>query len=455
MPIYPLMLPLFAAAIIIGALIGWAAWRNAELPGSRGAILVGAGAGAGPLLTMYPLQACTFEPGRTNQDIAVGVLAFAAGAAVIAGIMVWIGRALSKPGGVSNLDVDNDSGTFRQGASYALPLLAPTLIVIALFLYWPLFETLRLSTLLTQRGSHVERFVCVDNYTRLLGPTFEWWLYVPLIALAIVATAAWAAKKNEQDSATWLGHLRGWLLLATILAAATSAFGPAYRSVFVTTLILTSGVVVFSLVLGLAIAMLVSQPIRGRGIYRTLLIWPFALSPPIAGILFFVMFDPVAGIVGNFYETLTGLDFPNYRHDPTLARALVIVASVWKTLGFTILFYIAGLQNVSREMLEAARVDGAGPFKRLWYFIIPSLTPITFFLIVTQVTYAFFEVFGTINYLTGGGPSGATTDALTAVWLSQEWIGDGAARSLVLFAMVLAVTAWQFHATGRRVHYGR
>lgn len=455
MPIYPIMLPLFAAAVIIGALIGWAAWRNAELPGKRGAVLVGAGAGLGPLLTMVPLQACTFEPDRTNLDIAVGVLAFSAGSAVVAGIVVWFGRAISQPGGMANLDGGNEPGSFKQGASYAMPLLMPTLIVLALFLYWPLFETLRLSTQLTQRGSHVERFVCVDNYTRLLAPSVEWWLVAPLMGLAIAIAATWRAEKERHDSAKWLKRLRGWLILAVVIAGAAAAFGPSYQPVFITTLILTSGVVILSLAIGLGIALLVSQPIRGRSVYRTFLIWPFALSPPIAGILFFVMFDPVAGIVGNYWEMLTPWDFPNYRTDPTLARILVIVASVWKTLGFTMLFYIAGLQNVSREMLEAARVDGAGPFKRLWYFIIPSLTPITFFLIITQVTYAFFEVFGTINYLTRGGPGGATTDALTAVWLSQEWIGDGAARSLVLFAMVLAVTAWQFRATGQRVHYGR
>jgi sn-glycerol 3-phosphate transport system permease protein len=408
---------------------------------------------------MAPLQSCTFEPDRGGLDHAVGVVAFAAPAAVLIAATIWIGRALAKPGGLSNLDSDDGAGTFRRSGPVPWFLLAPTLVVLALFLYWPLLETLRLSTHLTRRGTHVERFVCVDNYTRLLGPSLEWWLVTAVACLAAVAAASTAAARRDPDRLNRLtGPLvgaRGWLLAGVVIAAAASVFGPNYRGVFVTTLILTGGTTVGALLIGLGIALLVSQPIRGRALYRALVVWPFAVSPPIAGILFFVMFDPVTGIVGHFWETLTPWDMPNYRTDPVLARTLVIAASVWKTLGFIILFYIAGLQNVSRDMLEAAQLDGAGPWQRLRHFVVPSLAPITFFLVITTVTYAFFEVFGTINYLTRGGPDGATVDAMTAVWLSQEWIGDGAARSLVLFAMVLAVTAWQFRVSGRRVHYAR
>lgn len=458
MPIYPLMPPLFAAVTLIGAFVGWTVWRNAGLSGRRGALVVAPAAFLGPLLTMVPLQACTFEPERTGLDIGVGIVAFLAGAAVLAGATTWIGRALSKPGGWANLDDRAESGSFRGGAPAALLLLLPTLAVLAVFLYWPLFETLRLSTQLTRRGNPIERFSCVDNYTELLGPSLEVWFVVPLAALVVFAVGAELARRADPlgtgSLTAKLRRVRGWLTVLTVITGAASLFGPEYRSVFVTTMILTSATVLIGLAIGLGIALLVSQPIKGRSIYRTLLIWPFAVSPPIAGILFFVMFDPLTGIVGHLYEALTPWDMPNYRTDPVLARGLVIMASVWKTLGFTILFYIAGLQNVSTNMLEAARLDGANAWQRLRYFIIPALTPITFFLVVTNVTYAFFEVFGTISYLTEGGPSGATVDAMFSVWQSAEWIGDGAARSLVLFVMVLAVTAWQFRATGRRVHYG-
>jgi len=333
------------------------------------------------------------------------------------------------------------------------------LAILAVFLYWPLVETFRLSTLLTRRGAPIERFVCVDNYTALLGPSLEWWLITAAAGLALAWVATIVAERRDPDnlgnSASVWRRVRGLLMILTVVAATASVFGPDYRPVFTTTMILTSGVVLTGLAVGLAIALLVSQPIRGRGIYRTLLIWPYAISPPIAGVLFFVMFDPLTGIIGHLWETFTPWTMPNYRTDATLARIVVILASVWKTLGFTILFYIAGLQNVSVEMLEAAKVDGANAWQRFRHFILPSLMPITFFLIVTNVTYAFFQVFGTIDYLTGGGPAKATTDAMTYIVETQKGnIGDGAATSLVLFAMVLAVTAWQFRATGSKVHYG-
>ncbi|QSB15672.1 sugar ABC transporter permease [Natronosporangium hydrolyticum] len=457
MPVYPVLLPLFAVAAVAGAMIGRAAWRFAGLPGYRGALIVGGAGAAGPLLTMVPLRACTFEPGRTALDYAVGVVAFAAGAGVAIAAAVWLGRALAVPGGVSRLDQGDRSGTFRTAAWLPLGLLLPTLAILALFLYWPLLETLRMSTHTVRLGAPRQPFACVDNYTRLLGPTLEWWLLLPALLLGVALLLGFVTRGGaEWPGSGALPRVRGWLTIATVLAAATALFGPAYRSVFVTTMILTSGTVVIGLAVGLAIAVLLSQPVRGRGIYRTLLIWPYAISPPIAGILFFVIFDPLSGIAGQVVETLTPWQLPNYRTDPSLARAVVILASVWKTLGFTILFYIAGLQNVSSEMLEAAHLDGANAWQRFRWFVVPALSPITFFLVVTNVTYAFFEVFGTINYLTRGGPSGATTDAMTSivqVAQVQGSFGDGAARSMVLFAMVLAVTAWQFRSTGRRVSY--
>lgn len=461
MVVYPLMWPLFVVTAAAGALVGRMLWRSVGLSGLQGALVVAPAGLIGPFLTMWPLESCTFEPDRTLTDNAVGVVAFGMGAAALIALVAWVGRALCQPGGLSNLDTDDGAGTYRTRRLSASPwlLLLPSLAILVVFLYWPLVETFRLSTLLTKRGAPKEKFVCVDNYTALLGPSLEWWLVVPAMMLLVVGVAAFIAKRRDRQeigsAVPWLRRVRGWLVLVTVLVAAASVFGPGYRPVFVTTMILTSTIVVIGLAVGLGIALMVSQPIRGRSIYRTLLIWPYAISPPIAGILFFVMFDPLTGIAGHLFEVLTPWDMPNYRTDALLARILVIMASVWKTLGFSILFYIAGLQNVSTEMLEAAQLDGANAWQRFRSFILPSLTPITFFLVVTNVTYAFFQVFGTIDYLTDGGPSGATTDAMTSI-AQQAYgnLGDGAAGSLVLFAMVLAVTAWQFRATGRRVHYG-
>ena len=264
-------------------------------------------------------------------------------------------------------------------------------------------------------------------------------------------------RRDGRDTAG-LVRLREVLLIVAVIAWATAMFGPDYRGVFTTTTILTSGTVILSLVFGLAVAVLVSQKIRGRGVYRTLLIWPYAISPPIAGILFFVMFDPLAGIVGHFVESFTPWELPNYKTDKHLARIAVILASVWKTIGFSILFYISGLQNVATETLEAAEIDGANKWQRFRHITIPALAPITFFLIVSNVTYAFFDVFGTISLLTTGGPSRATTDAMYSLVQTASdhgRFGEGAAQSIILFFMVLAVTAWQFRSTGRRVTYQR
>ena len=143
--------------------------------------------------------------------------------------------------------------------------------------------------------------------------------------------------------------------------------------------------------------------------------------------------------------------------DPWLARFAVIITSIWKTLGYNILFYIAGLQTIPRNLLEAAAIDGANVWQRFVNIIIPGLSPITFFLIVTNITYAFFNIFGTIDYLTRGGPAGATSVSIYEIYLlgiRSKDLGRAAAQSLVLFILVILVTILQFRTSGRRVSYG-
>lgn len=452
------MFPLFAAAILAGAFVGWQAWSRAGFRSTTG-MAVGALAGfVGPLAVMKPLRSCTFEAGRGGVDQALGILLFAGGAAIAAGLAVWIVTSVARPAGHrATRDVAFERGSFRGHRLFPFMVLAPTLVILALFLYRPMVETFRLSTHEVRTTAPRQPFVCLDKYTRLMEPTVEWWAIVPtaLLVIVLVGTSIW---RRRSAAAPSLLRIRELLVVLVVVAWATAVFGPRYRGVFTTTLVLTTGTVVLSLVFGLAIATLVSQKIRGRGVYRTLLIWPYAISPPIAGILFYVMFDPLVGIVGNVYETLTPFEMPNYRTEKWLARFVVILASVWKTVGFSILFYVAGLQNVPTDTIEAAQIDGAGPLQRFRHIIIPALAPITFFLIISNVTYAFFEVFATTTYLTTGGPSGATTDvmfALVQAATEQGNFGDGAAQSVILFAMVLAVTGWQFRSTGRRVSYAR
>jgi sn-glycerol 3-phosphate transport system permease protein len=450
------MLPLFAVTTAVGALVCARAWRRLTYPSTPGAVVGGLAGASGPLLTMVPLRSCTFEAGRSGVDVALGTVAFAAGAAVAIGAAAWLARTVAAETGRVKPVGEVGQGHFRSGAWVPLAFLAPTLLVLLLFLYWPMLETLRLSTRVVRLGAPRQPFVCLDNFTRLLDPTLDTTAVLLTALWAVLALAVVLARRADVD-AYLLERLRSGALIAAVVAWGTSVFSAAYRGVFLTTVILSTGTVVIGLVLGLSIAALAFAPVRGRSVYRTLLVWPYAISPPIAGILFFVMFDPLAGIAGHLVGVLTPWELPSYRADATLARGVVILASVWKTLGFNILFYLAGLQNVPTDVVEAAQIDGASRWQQYRHVILPSLAPITFFLIVTNVTYAFFEIFGTISYLTAGGPAGATVDAMFALIRAgrvQGSFGDGAAQSLLLFAMVLAVTFWQFRATGRRVEYG-
>jgi sn-glycerol 3-phosphate transport system permease protein len=453
------MFPLLAGTTLVGAAVGRRMWTRAGVSPAVGAI-VGAACGAiGPLVMMKPIRSCTFEADRTALDRVLGTLLFAAGAAILLGAAGWIVRGIGRSRGNLAARGDQfDKGSFRGYAAHPWLLLAPTLLVLVFFLYRPMTETFRLSVYNVRQGAPRTPFVCLDNYTELMEPSIHWWAIVPTLGLVAVIVAGRMLARRGVEAPTWLSRSHEILLVITVIAWAAALFGDDYRGVFTTTLILTSGTVVLSLVLGLAVAVLVSQKIRGRGVYRTFLIWPYAISPPIAGILFFVMFDPLAGIVGHLVEELTPWTLPNYKTDPTLARAAVILASTWKTIGFSILFYISGLQNVGTDALEAAEIDGANRWQRFRFITVPALAPITFFLVITTVTYAFFDVFGTISLLTTGGPSRATTDAmysLVQVAGDHGRFGEGAAQSIILFAMVLAVTAWQFRSTGRRVTYQR
>lgn len=143
--------------------------------------------------------------------------------------------------------------------------------------------------------------------------------------------------------------------------------------------------------------------------------------------------------------------------DSNIAPWTIILASVWKSLGFNILFYIAGLQNVPDDLQEAANIDGANALQRFYYIVLPLLGPITFFLIVTNITYAFFDTYGTIDFLTRGGPAGATSTMIYRLvdnGLNQRDLGLAATQSLVLFAIVIVITVVQFRTSGRRVSYG-
>lgn len=384
---------------LMGALLfGWL--RRIPGGGAAGGAIIGALSGAiGSLFFMVPLNFCMFEEGRGANDAFIGVVLIVLG--MVFGLFGgrFVERIVTGNLSLRNLTADQDSrGTFKNPV---IPwvLLLPTLIILALFLYYPAIDNLRLSTLLARLGTNNTQFVCVDNFTRLMSPAQNY----------------------------------GTTIYATFLIA------------FFT--------VVLGLVLALFIAYMAYQPIRGGSIYRTLLIWPYAISPPVAGIIFGMIFNEASGAINHIIRASGGAPI-QWLQNANIAPWTIILASVWKSMGFNILFYIAGLQNVSKDLTEAAAIDGANAFQRFWRITVPMLSPITFFLVVTNISYAFFETFGTIDFLTRGGPAKATTTMIYRIYEDQRNLGQAAAQSILLFGLVIIITIIQFRTSGRRVNYG-
>ncbi len=229
-----------------------------------------------------------------------------------------------------------------------------------------------------------------------------------------------------------------------------------YRHSLEITLLVAAGIVVAGMTLSLAVAVLASQPLRGLGLYRVAILWPYALSPAVAGTIWALLFDPSTGPATLTIRALTGLS-PNWMMSGAYAVWVVIVAAAWKMLGFNVVFFLAGLQAVPAELREAARVDGAGAARVFWRITFPILSPITFFLFVMNSLYAFFDLFGLIDVMTQGGPGGATDILIYRLYqdafISARW-GMGSAQSILLFVMVGILTALQFRFAGRRVFYG-
>jgi sn-glycerol 3-phosphate transport system permease protein len=365
-------------------------------------LLGAAGGGLGASLFMVPLEYCTFEEARRPIDHAFGGLLVVAGMLIVLLPTSWIARRLLWRHRAVSDGVHGPTHGLFKGWLTPLLFLLPTLTILITFLYYPSLDTLRLSTRLARLGARREAFVCVDNFTRLVEL-------------------------------------------------------PSYIDSIGRTLFMSAMIVVLSMGLALLVALVAYLPIRGATVYRTLLIWPYGISPAVAGIIFLLMFNPTGGIINHLTNDLLGFKI-GWTNDPAVAPWTIILASVWKSMGFNILFYIAGLQNVPRDLLEAASIDGANVFQRFRNILLPLLSPITFFLIVTNVTYAVFETYATIDYLTpGGGPLQSTTTMMYDViqlGVANNDLGKAAAQSIVLFMLVIGLTLVQFRVSGRRVTFG-
>ncbi|MBS0124026.1 sn-glycerol-3-phosphate ABC transporter permease UgpA [Thetidibacter halocola] len=227
-----------------------------------------------------------------------------------------------------------------------------------------------------------------------------------------------------------------------------------YRASFVTTAIFSILVTVVSMGVALYLAVLADRLIKGSGTYRTLLIWPYAVAPAVAGVLWLFMFNTRVGVV-TWYLGQLGYDW-NHVLNEGEAMGLVVVASAWGRISYNFLFFLAGLQAIPRSVIEAAAIDGAHFWTRFRTIVWPLLSPTTFFLLVVNIIYAFFETFGVIHTITSGGPQQATTILVYKVYadgfVGQD-LGSSAAQSVILLFVVSILTVIQFKYIERRVHY--
>ena len=227
-----------------------------------------------------------------------------------------------------------------------------------------------------------------------------------------------------------------------------------YLQSFQVTAIFSVLVAVGGLALALLLAVMADRVIKGALGYRTLLIWPYAVAPAIAGVLWGFMFAPSIGIITYALKGF-GIDF-NWVLQSDQAMLLVVMASVWKQISYNFLFFLAGLQSIPKSLIEAAAIDGARPFRRFWTIVFPLLSPTTFFLLVVNIVYAFFDTFGVIDATTQGGPSGATQILVYKVYndgVKAADLGGSSAQSAILMLIVIVLTVAQFRFVERRVNY--
>jgi sn-glycerol 3-phosphate transport system permease protein len=229
---------------------------------------------------------------------------------------------------------------------------------------------------------------------------------------------------------------------------------PNYLNAAANTAVFSFSVAFSALAVALFLAVQADKALRGANVYKTLLIWPYAVAPAVAAVLWLFMFHPQIGVFGR---ALNGMGVPwDYKLNGSQAMLLVIVAAAWKQVSYNFIFFLAGLQSIPRAVLEAAAIDGARPTRRFWTVIFPLLAPTSFFLLVVNLVYAFFDTFGIIHALTKGGPGQSTTTLIYKVYVDGVEnlnFGASAAQSVVLMALVIALTAIQFRFIERKVHY--
>lgn len=229
---------------------------------------------------------------------------------------------------------------------------------------------------------------------------------------------------------------------------------PNYVSSFKITMVFSALVAFLGLAISLLLAVCADRVLRGALAYKTFLIVPYAVAPAVAGVLWMFIFNPTLGVL-SYVMRMFGIDW-NYLVDADQALTLLVIAAVWKQVSYNFIFFLAGLQAIPKSLLEAAAMDGAGPFRRFWTVVFPLLSPTTFFLLVMNIVYAFFDTFAIVDATTMGGPGQDTNILVYKVFVDgfrNMDFGGSAAQSVILMVMVIILTVIQFRFIERRVNY--
>lgn len=295
--------------------------------------------------------------------------------------------------------------------------------------------------------------MAVEKRVRFRSRWLPWVLLAPQVAIIAVfffwpAGQALVQSLQQQDafgtSVEWVGAENFARLFAD----------PSYFESFRTTAVFSVLVAGGGLSLSLLLAVMADRVIRGSTAYKTLLVWPYAVAPAVAGVLWLFMFAPSIGVVA-WYLRRAGYDW-NHLLNGNQAMALIVMAAVWKQISYNFLFFLAGLQSIPRSLIEAAAIDGAGPWRRFWTIVFPLLSPTSFFLLVVNVVYVFLDTFAIVDASTHGGP-GKETEILVYKLYYDGFkgmdFGSSAAQSVVLMAIVIGFTVIQFRYVERRVQY--
>ena len=281
-----------------------------------------------------------------------------------------------------------------------------------------------------------------------------WALLAPQVAVISIfffwpAGQALLQSFQIQDA---FGLSREWVGLDNFKALFADA---SYLESFKTTAVFSFLVAALGISISLLLAVFADRIVRGGLFYKTLLIVPYAVAPAVAGVLWIFMFSPAIGVVAYWLSHAIGFD-ANYLLNANHAMALIVTAAVWKQLSYNFLFFLAGLQSIPKSLIEAAAIDGAGPWMRFWTIQFPLLSPTTFFLLVINMVYAFFDTFAIIDATTHGGPGWDTAVLVYKVYYAGFKaldLGGSAAQSVVLMGLVIALTVVQFRYVEKKVQY--